>query len=196
MRKAVLLFSALVLCSCGQPPVKEIAAAEAALAQAQKADAPKLAPERFKEAEAALRDAQQKVQAKDYRAALSSANDAVEKAKTAAKAAVAAITMAKGAVEVAQAEIQAKLEEITTVRQEAIADKVPDEAFGELIATAEGLKQKVDALAASAAQDVIAAQKTAEELKAQAASLPDQFRQALEKWQADHPKRGKPVKKK
>ena len=196
MRKAVLLLSALLLCSCDKPPVKEMAAAEAALAQARKADAPKLAPDRFKEAEAALAQAQQKVQAKDYRGALSSATDAAEKAKTAAKAAASAITMAKSAVEVAQAEILAKLEEVTSVRQEAITEKVPDEAFGELITAAEDLKQKADGLAASAAEDVIDAQKTAEALKAQAAALPGQFREALDKWRTEHPKRGKPVKKK
>jgi colicin import membrane protein len=196
MRKAALLLSALLLCSCDKPPVKEMAAAEAALALARKADAPKLAPDRFKEAEAALAQAQQRVQAKDYRGALSSATDAVEKARTAAKAAASAITMAKSAVEVAQAEIQAKLEEVTAVRQEAITEKVPDEAFGDLIAAAQDLKQKADSLAASAAEDVIAAQKAGDELKAQAASLPTQFREALDKWQTDHPKRGKPVKKK
>ena len=196
MRKAVLLFSALALCSCDQPPAKEIAAAEAALAQARKADAPKLAPDRFKEAETALREAQQKVQAKDYRGARSSATDATEKAKTAVKAAAAAITRAKSAVEVAQAEVQAKFDEVAAVRQEATEAKVPDEAFADLASTTDALKQKADGLTASASEDILAAQKAAGELKAQAAGLPAQYREALDKWQVDHPKRGKPVKKK
>jgi len=196
MRRAALLVTALFLASCDQPPAKEIAAAEAALVQAQKAGAEKLAPERYREAEAALQEARRKVQAKDYRGALSSANDASEKARTAAKAASSALTMAKGAVEVAEAEIQAKLDEVAAVRQEAAEAKVPDEAFAGLSADQDSLKQKADGLAAAASQDLIAAQKTAEELKAQAEALPARFREALEKWQADHPRRGKSARKK
>jgi colicin import membrane protein len=197
MRKAVLLLAALVVCGCHKPPEKELAAAQAALADAQKANAPKLAPERYKEAEAALKEARQKAEARDYYGALALATGAAEKARTAAKAAANAITMAKGAVEVAQAEVAARFDEIAAVREQAKEAKVPDEAFAELTAEADQLKQKADAIAASAADDFLAAQKSAEELKARAAELPARFQAALEKWQADHPKKGaKPVKKK
>jgi colicin import membrane protein len=197
MRRASVLLAALVVLACAKPPEKELQAAEAALAAAQKAGAPKLAPERYKEAEAAMQEARQKAQAKDYYGALAAATNAAEKGRTAAKAAAGAITMAKGAVDVAHAEVQAKFDEIAAIRQEATEAKVPDEAFAELLPTADALKQRADALAASSGDDVIAAQKPAEELKAQAAELPAQFRAALDKWQAEHPKKGaKPVKKK
>jgi len=196
MRRAALLATALLLAACDKPPAKEMAAAEAALAQARKADAEKLAPERYREAEAAMQEARRKVEAKEYRGALASANDAAEKARTAAKAAASALGMAKGAVEVAEAEIQAKLDEVAAVRQEAAEAKVPDEAFAAVSADQDALRQKADGLPAAASQDLMAAQKTAEELKAQAAALPSRFREALEKWQADHPKRGKVARKK
>jgi hypothetical protein len=189
MRKATLLLSALILCSCHKPPVKELEAAQAALAQAQKAGAPKLAPERYKEAEAALQDARKKAQEKDYYGALASATGAAEKARTAAKAATNAITMAKGAVDVAEAEVQAKLDEVAAIRQEATDAKVPDDVFASLNGLVDGTKQQAEALQTQAADDVIAAQKTAEALKAQAAGLPGQFREVLDKWLADHPKK-------
>jgi colicin import membrane protein len=195
VRKAAVLLSALFLIACQKPPVKELEAAEAALGQAQKAGAPKLAPERYKEAEAALQQARQKAAAKDYYGALASATGAAEKARTAAKAAANAITMAKGAVDVAEAEVQAKLDEIAAIRQEATEAKVPDDVFKELNETAASLKQQAEALQAAAADDVIAAQKTAEALKSQAAGLPAQFREALDKWLADHPKKAAPARK-
>lgn len=190
VRKAALLLSALLVCGCHKPPEKELAAAEAALQQAQKADAPKLAPERYKEAEAALREARQKAQAKDYYGALASATGAAEKARTAAKAAAGAVTMAKGAVDVAEAEVAAKLDEVAAIRQEATDAKVPDEAFASLNALVDTTRQQAEALPAQAAQDVIATQKAAEALKAQAAALPGQFREALDNWLAEHPKKG------
>ena len=57
MRKALVLLTALFVCACQKPPEKELQAAEAALAAAQKAGAPSLAPERYKEAEAATQEA-------------------------------------------------------------------------------------------------------------------------------------------
>jgi colicin import membrane protein len=198
VRKAALLLSALLLVGCQKPPVKELEAAQQALAQAEKAGAPKLAPERYKEAEAALRQARQKAEAKDYYGALASATAAAEKGRTAAKAATNAITMAKGAVDVAEAEVQAKLDEVAAIRQEATENKVPDDVFASLNALADTTKQQAEALPAQATEDVIATQKTAEALKAQAAGLPGQFREVLDKWLADHPKKAAkpPVKKK
>src|SRR4029453_15536553 len=132
MRRMIALVLPLALCACDQPPAKEIAAAEVQLAQAREAGAERFAPDRFRDAEAALGLARTRVQQKDYRGALSAANDAAEKGRTAVQAVTAARANAKGAAELAQKEIGIFLEEVEQVRQEALTAKVPDEAFAEL----------------------------------------------------------------
>lgn len=196
------LLAALGFSACDEPPRKEIGAAEAALAQARHAGAERYTPERYREAELALREAKKKVQQKDYRGALSSATEATDKSRQAAQQAAAAKTVIRSANEVAQAEIQASFDEIAQVREGAANDKVPDKVFDELTAEADQAQQALQGIAkAMESGDLLEAQKAAAELKARVAPLPGRFREAVDAWQAAHPKRGgrapaPPVKKK
>jgi hypothetical protein len=198
IRLVAPLCALAVLVACEHPPDKEIAAAEAAIAQAKSSEAARYAPDRLKEAEDALSAARQKVQDKDYRGALSSAMEAAERSRAAAQAAGAAKTVARSAAEVAQAEIQAVLDEAAGVREEATGNKVPETAFEDVDALvkqiADGLVSITQTIETGA---VLEAQKAALELKTKAAPVPGLFREAADKWQAEHPKgRGTPPAKK
>jgi hypothetical protein len=199
LRVATVVLGAGVLAACDQPPAKEIAAAEAALEQARQAGADRYAAERFKESETALQEARRKVQEKDYRGALSSASDAAAKARGAVQAAAAGRTVAKSAAEVAQAEVQAALDEIDTIREEAVQNKVPDQAFLELNPLMQETREALEAIRKTVAEGaLLEAQKAAVELKTRVAPLPARHREAVEAWQAAHPKGRRPaaVKKK
>lgn len=197
MRPFCLLLAALFLSSCDEPPVKEIAAAEAALAQARKDEADRYAEDRLKEADAALAQARTKVQAKDYRGALSAATDAAEKARSASLAAAAAKTVARSATGVAHAEIQAVLDEVAKIREEAVQAKVPTEAFAEVAPLMEQAKQGLEAVAKTLeGGDLLGARKAVMDLKTQIAPLPGLVRDAQAKWEAAHPKRGRAAAKK
>src|SRR5262245_58293214 len=151
MRRILALILPLAFAACDQPPTKEIAAAEAQVEQARQAGAERFVPDRWRDAEAALGAAHAKVQQKDYRGALSAANDAAEKGRAAVQAVAAARANAKGAADLAQREIGVFLEEIDQVRQEAATAKVPDEAFAEVQPRVEeireGLQRVTDTLA-------------------------------------------------
>ncbi len=199
LRLAMVVLGVAALVACDQPPAKEIAAAEAALEQARQAGADRYAAERFKESEAALQEAQRKVQEKDYRGALSSASDAAAKARGAVQAAAAARTVAKSAAEVAQAEVQASLDEIATIREEATRNKIPEQAFAELDPLVQETRDALQAVGKTVADGaLLEGLKAAVELKARVAPLPGRHREAGEAWQAAHPKgrRPAPVKKK
>lgn len=186
---ALLTFVALLATACDEPPKREIQAAEAALDKARQAEAERFAPERFREAQSALDNARQQVQARDYRGALSSANAAAERSRAAATAAVAARTLARSAAEVALAELQAVLDDVAAVRQEAEEAKLPAEAFAEVEPRLESLKAGLDAAQKQVdAGDVLAAQAAALALKPQGAGLADAFRQARTAWEEAHPK--------
>lgn len=197
VRRVLPLASCLLLAACDQPPAREISAAEAALAQARKDQADAYAPEQWKAAEAALNQARQKVDAKDYRGALSSAMDAGEKAKAASSAVASAKLLVKGAAQMAQAEVQAALDEVATVREEAAKSKVPEEAFAAVNGRVQEATDAVAALAGQIEKDqLIDAQKAAADLKSRFATLGADFRAALDSWLAEHPKGRKAVKKK
>lgn len=194
-RPVLLALPWLVLCACDQPPTKELQAAEAALQKAKDAGAPTYVAERFQEAEAALAAARRKTAEKDYRGALSSANEASEKARAAAQAAGPAKTLARSAAETALAEIQAVLEEVATVRQEASDAKLPDEAFAETAPRAEELHAAVAAINKQLDDgDILGSQKAALELKSKSSGLAEAFRQARATWEEAHPK-AKPRKR-
>jgi hypothetical protein len=180
----------LALAACQQPPSREIAAAEAAVEAARKAGADRYAVERWREAESALQAARNKVQAKDYRGAFSSANEASEKARSAVQAVQSARALARSAVLLSRAEIEAVLEEVDTIRQEAATAKLPDEAFAgvepQLAEAREAFGRIGETLERG---EPLEAQKAAAELKAQVAGLPEAFRQARVKWEEEHPAR-------
>jgi hypothetical protein len=193
MRRILALVVPLALAGCDQPPTKEIAAAEAQIEQARQAGAERFVPDRWRDAEAALGAARAKVQQKDYRGALSAANDAADKGRAAVQAVAAARANAKGAAELALREISVFLEEADQVRQEAVAAKVPDEAFAEVQTRVaeirEGMQRVSDTLGRG---EVLEAQKAAAELRAQATDLPAAFRDARAQWEEEHPKGRRP----
>ncbi len=187
----------LLFLACDQPPTRELGAAESALRDARKEGADVFAAERFKEAEAALASARQKVDQKDYRGALSSAVDAAEKAKAAAAAVPSARIVLKGGAETAQAEAQAVLDDVAAIREEAATTRVPETAFESLqprVADVEAaLKVVEDSLDRG---DLLAAQKAGADLKSKASGLGAEYRAALDKWNEEHPRGRKPARRK
>ena len=186
----------LVLClassACEQPPSKEIAAAEAALEQARKDGADTFAPDQFREAQAALAAAQQKVAAKDYRGALSSALDAVEKSRSASIAAGSARALARSNAELAESNARIALDEVAEIRAQAAKAKVPDQAFAELLPRLQEAEAAVEAVSkALAAGDLATAQKLAGELKEKVTPVPGLFREARVQWDAQKGRRPK-----
>jgi hypothetical protein len=109
------------------------------------------------------------------------------------QAVAAARANAKGAAELALREISVFLEEADQVRQEAVAAKVPDEAFAEVQTRVdeirEGMQRVSDTLGRG---EVLEAQKAAAELRAQATDLPAAFRDARAQWEEEHPKGRRP----
>lgn len=197
-RLALPILAALVLGACDEPPTREVTAAENALALARQAGADRYAAERYHEAETAIGEAKRKIQEKDYRGALSAATDAAEKARNAAQQAASAKTLGRSATEVTVAEVRAALDEIASIREEATTDKVPDKVFEELVPLVDEIGQGLEAVSKSLeAGEILEAQKSASDLKARVAPLSGRFHEALDAWQAAHPKRGArpPVKK-
>jgi hypothetical protein len=186
---AVAIAALAVLGACDQPPDKEIAAAEQQVEQARAAGAAQYAPARLHEAEAAMQDAHRKAGERDYRGALSAANDAADKARSAAKAAAAAQALTKGAAELAQAEARIALEEAAKIKAAAIQAKVQEAAFEELEPRAQKLGQDLEAAAATLKRgELIEAQKVSASIKTEAMALPAQYRAAVETWQTAHAK--------
>ena len=181
----------LAAAGCEQPPTREIEAAQAQVDAARKEGAEQYAADRWRDAQTAMQQARDRMAAKDYRGALSSANAAAERARSAQQAVRSARALARGRTETTQAEIRAALEEIDTIRQEAAAAKVPEDVFAEFaprIADAQaGLQRITEALAT----DALKAQSEAAELKTRCADLPTALRQAQAKWLAEHRQRGK-----
>ena len=189
MRRALAFAAALLLCSCEQPPNKELAAAEKQVELARQAGAEQYAPARLHEAEAAMQDAQRKVAEKDYRGALSAASDAADKAKGAAKAATAAKALTRGAAQMAQTEARIALEEAAQVKADALKAKVPEAAFEELEPRAQEVSHDLDAAAATLNRgELIEAQKASASVKTEAVALSALYRGAVEAWQTAHPK--------
>lgn len=187
------------LVACGEPPTREIEAARSALGRARDAGAERFAPERFKEAVAALDAAQTKLEAKDYRAALSAAADAGEKSRGALQAAEAGRILAKGGAETSVVEVQALFDDVKAVKDEASEAKVPGKAFEDLDRELEEAQRAAGMIGETLAQgDFAEAQKAATELKAKIVDLPDRYRQAVEAWNQAHSRNrgGKPASRK
>jgi len=181
----------LTLTACAEPPTREIEAARAALTRAREAGAERFAPERFRAAAAALDTAQGKLEAKDYRAALSAAADAGEKSRSALQAAEAARTLAKSAAETSVVEVQALFDDVRTIRDEAVGAKVPERAFADLDPELGEAQRAASAISDTLAQGNFAeAQKAATELRGKTVDLPDRYQQAVEDWKRSHARRG------
>ena len=191
-RATTCILVALGLAACGEPPTREVDAARSALARARDAGAETFAPERFKEAVAALDAAQTKLEAKDYRAALSAAADAGEKSRGALQAAEAGRTLARSAAETAVVEIQALFDDVSAVKEDARSAKVPDKAFEDLDREVDAARGAVGAISETVDSGGFAdALKAASDLKAKVADMPDRYRQVIEDWKQAHERRGK-----
>jgi hypothetical protein len=179
--------------ACDQPPLKEVAAARHALEKARSEGADRFAPERLKEAEAALATAETGLRDKDYRGALSAASDAAEKARGASQAAAVALTLARSSAEVARTEAAAALDEAVAAREEARRAKVPDDVFAAFAPGQQEIRASLDAVAAALDHgDVLAAQKDAAALKVRAARLLEDVRASRARWEAEHPRGRRP----
>jgi hypothetical protein len=189
-------FLSLLLTACDQPPTRELAAAESALADARRDGADTFAAERFKEAEAALSSARQRVDQKDYRGALSAAVDAAEKARAAAAAVPSAKILLRSSAETVQAEAQAALDEAAAIREQAAQARVPESAFEALRPRAAEIEAGLAAVASHLDKgDLVAAQGASVELKARAAGFAAEHQAALDKWNAEHPRGRRPTRK-
>lgn len=193
MRRILALVVPLALIACDQPPTKEIAAAEAQLEQARQAGAERFVPDRWRDAQAALAGARAKVEQKDYRGALSAANDAADKGRAAVQAVTAARANARGAADLALREISVFLEELDQLRQEALTAKVPEEAFAEIQPRVDEIREGMQRVSETLGRgEVLEAQKAAAELRAHAADLPAAFRDARAQWEEEHPRGRRP----
>jgi hypothetical protein len=84
----IILFSvlgALLVSACGDPPNNEMQQAQGAIAAARAAGAEQFAHDELVAAQQSLKNAQQAVEARDYRLALNYALDSGERARNAAK---------------------------------------------------------------------------------------------------------------
>jgi hypothetical protein len=182
---------ALGLTACNHPPVREVAAAESLLEEARREGAPTFAPERWREAEEALRTAKKRLQERDDRGAISSATEAGERSRAASQAAVAVKAAARQTVDADLVEVEAALAEVQSLQEEATKAKVPETAFTQVTAAAASVGQGREGIQGLLqGGDLLAAERAAEELKARAAPLPTAFRQARVKWEAAHAKTG------
>lgn len=186
--RAVLL-ACLSALACGQPPVKELDAAGAALELARSEGADVYAAERFGEAQAALEEARRRAEAKDYRGALSWATDAAERSRSAAQEAASARALARNAARVAEAEVLAALDEVAEIRAEAAKARIPERAFAELLPQLAEAASALESLAKIQAEGkFLEAKQLAAELKARVTPLPGVFREAQVSWETQHRK--------
>jgi len=184
----------LLLGACEQPPFKEIAAAEAALAVARKADAQRFATDRYQEAQVALEAARKKLERKDYRGALSAASDAAERSKEAVQVAEVAKAFVRNASETARVEAQEMLDSLDAVREEARRARVPARVFASLEAEREEAVRAIKALSEAIDRGQLAeSQERAVALRTRITPLPGRYRVALEKSRAAHRTR-RPIK--
>ena len=135
--------AALAAVACDQPPVKEIAAAEQQVERARSIGADRYARERWTQAETALALARQRLQSRDYRGALSAANDAAESARVATEATGPAKSAARNAAEVAIGEVRTMLDRATSERTTALKAGVPKGSLAALDARGQRVAQQL-----------------------------------------------------
>lgn len=191
MRRVVLI-AALAVAGCTQPPVKEIAAAEQQVERARAIGAERYAPERWKQAQAALTLARQRLEERDYRAALSAANDAAESARVAIDNTGPAKSAARNAAELAIGEVRTVLDRATAERAAAVKAGVPRASLAALDARAQRAAQDlavaVRQLGAGKLEEV---EPLLADLRTEVVPLPDLYRDARTQWEAKHPRRGR-----
>ncbi|MBK8870292.1 MAG: DUF4398 domain-containing protein [Elusimicrobia bacterium] len=107
-----VLAAGLMVTGCAKPPTMEMADAENAVNAAAQAGAADFAANEFGMAQNALTDAREKMNAKDYKAALAGAIDAKAKAETAQAAIAAGKEAAKAAADETIKTVEAKLKDL------------------------------------------------------------------------------------
>jgi hypothetical protein len=189
MKRAILVLAALAAAACDQPPVKEIAAAEQQVERARIERADRYAPERYNQAVAALETARTRLRERNYRAALSAANDAAESARVAVETTGPAKAAARKEIDVAVVEVTTMLERAATERDAAVKAGVPKGTLAPIAARAEHASARLAELRkmlANANPDFAAA--ILGELRTEVTPLPDMFRDARTSWEAKRPK--------
>ena len=191
MRRLVLI-AALAAAACDQPPVKEIAAAEQQVERARALGAERYAPERWTQAQSALTLARQRLEGRDYRGALSAANDAAESARVAVDSTGPAKAVARKTAEFAVGEVRTMLDRATSARIAAVKAGVPARSLADLNAraqrAAEQLSVAVRQLGAGKLEDV---EPLLADLRTEVTLLPDLYRDARTQWESKHHQRGR-----
>jgi hypothetical protein len=153
------LAGALLVSACAEPPNKELGQAQGAIETARAAGADRYAPNEYKAATDAFKQAGDAVNDRDYRLALNHAIESREHAQNAAREAADARAKARGDLERTMAEVAALLAQANTKMATAERARVPRRTLRE---TQQALAQVNDdvqkAGAAMQANDYMAAQ--------------------------------------
>ena len=192
MKQRAVLIAALVAAGCDQPPVKEIAAAAQQVERARAAGAERYAPERWKQAETALGLARERLEGRDYRSALSAANDAGESARLAIEATGPAKSAARQNSEVAIVEVRTMLDRATVERTAALKAGVPKASLATLDARGQRAAQRLsEVITLLGAGNVDYVEALLADLRTEVTPLPDLFRDARTQWEAKHRPHGR-----
>ena len=175
--RSFVLAACLAAAACDQPPVKEIESAQQQVARAAQEGAREYAAERYQQAEDALALARRKMEERDYRGALSAANDAADRARAAIALVEPARREARESAELALGEIRSALERAATERAAAVKAGVPRARLSELDERVE--KARAEAAAAQsqlAGEDALRLKSSVDVLRTEVAPLPDLYR--------------------
>jgi len=188
MRRFVLA-AALAAAGCDQPPVKEIAAAAQQVERAQAAGAERYAPERWKQAETALALASQRLEGRDYRGALSAANDAAESARIAIDTTARAKAAARSAADLALGEVRTTLDRASAERTATLKVGVPKGSLKSLDARwTRASQQYAGAVQHPGIDDLPFVEQLLAELRTDVTPLPDLYRNARIQTEAKRPR--------
>jgi hypothetical protein len=182
--------AASLLAACDQPPIKEIEAAEQQVARAAQAGAREYAAERYDQAEAALGVARRKMEERDYRGALSAANDAGDRARAAIALVEPARKAARESAELALAEIRSTLDQAAVERAAAVKAGVPRARLTPL--DEQVTKANADLAAVTArlqGQQLAGVREALDALRIEVVPLPDLYRAARTQGA---PRKGRP----
>jgi len=175
--RAVVFAAALAAAACDQPPVKEIESAEQQVARAAQAGARVYAADRYREAEAALALARRKMEERDYRGALSSANDAADRARAALSQVEPARKAARESADLALAEIRTTLDRAASERAAAVKAGVPRTRLAPLDERVTRANAALaDATARVKREDPTATRDALDALRIEVVPLPDLYR--------------------
>jgi hypothetical protein len=112
VRLSTILCALVLSTGCSEPPQKEMSRAQGAIDAARTAGADQYAAESFAAATAAFRQAQEAVDQRDYRLALTRAVDATDRAEQAAKEAIDGKASARHESELAVNAVNAELPQL------------------------------------------------------------------------------------